>query len=70
MNYIIFDPEWNPSTDDRSTVLEPVYLSGEIAEFGAVKLNDQFCLVDEFFLYITPMYYKKMHHWIAMVTGI
>lgn len=58
MNYIIFDLEWNQPMDERSTVLKPVYLSGEIVEIGAVKLNDQFCPVDELRLYITPKYYK------------
>ena len=65
MNYIIFDLEWNQPADERSTVQDPVYLNGEIIEIGAVKLDDQFCPMDELRLYITPKYYTRMHQEIA-----
>ena len=70
MNYIIFDLEWNQAANDACVVKEPLYLSGEIIEIGAVKLDDDFRLVDELKLYITPKYYTKMHKHIASLTGI
>lgn len=70
MNYIIFDLEWNQPADERFTVQDPVYLNGEIIEIGAVKLDDQFCPMDELRLYITPKYYTRMHQEIVVLTGI
>ncbi len=70
MNYIIFDLEWNQPFDERATVTEPVYLTGEIIEIGAVKLDDSFRLVDGLKLYIKPQYYQKLHRQIASLTHI
>ena len=70
MNYIVFDLEWNQPANETLQVLEPVYLTGEIIEIGAVKLNDRFETVDELRLYIQPRYYEKMHRKIASLTGI
>lgn len=70
MKYIIFDLEWNQAADVTSIIQEPVYLTGEIVEIGAVKLDENFCPMDELRLYITPQYYTKMHKEIAALTGI
>ena len=70
MNYIIFDLEWNQPADVTATVTDPLCLTGEIIEIGAVKLDDSFTLVDELRLYITPKYYTRMHKRIASLTGI
>ena len=70
MNYIVFDLEWNQCSDEGATLLEPVVLTGEIIEIGAVKLNDDFQKVDELRLYIQPTYYKKLHNRIVSLTGI
>lgn len=70
MNYVIFDLEWNQPADEASTIKEPVYLSGEIVEIGAVKLDASFCPMDEIRLFIKPQYYTKMHKQIAALTGI
>lgn len=70
MNYIIFDLEWNQPPVETAIVTSPVYLTGEIIEIGAVKLNDDFEKVDELRLFIKPQYYAKMHHKIAAITGI
>lgn len=70
MDYIVFDLEWNQPANDTVLVTEPVYLSGEIIEIGAVKMNAEFKIVDELRLYIKPQYYEKMHHRIASLTGI
>ena len=70
MNYIIFDLEWNQAADERYVVHEPIDLSGEIVEIGAVKLDDSFQPVDELRVYITPQYYGKLHHRIAALTHL
>ena len=70
MKYIIFDLEWNQAADVTTLIQEPVYLTGEIIEIGAVKLDENFCSVDELRLYITPQYYTKMHKEISALTGI
>ena len=70
MNYIVFDLEWNQPANETQQVTEPVYLTGEIIEIGAVKLNEKFETVDELRLYIKPIYYQKMHRKIASLTGI
>lgn len=70
MNYIIFDLEWNQPNDPSAMVTDPVCLVGEIIELGAVKLDDDFKLIDELRLYITPKYYTRMHKRIAALTGI
>ena len=70
MHYIIFDLEWNQPSSASAAVMEPVYLTGEIIEIGAVKLNEDFEVVDELRLYIKPQYYTKMHRKVASLTGI
>lgn len=70
MNYIIFDLEWNQPPEENVVIRDPVYLSGEIVQIGAVKLNDSYETVDELRLYIRPQYYTKMHRRIASLTGI
>lgn len=70
MNYIIFDMEWNQPADPSAMVTQPLCLTGEIIEIGAVKLDDDFQIVDELRLYITPKYYTRMHKRIAALTGI
>lgn len=70
MNYIVFDMEWNQPVDAAAAVQEPVYLSGEIVQIGAVKLNDAFEPVSELRLLIRPKFYEKMHRKIATLTGV
>lgn len=70
MNYIIYDLEWNQPSSADTAVTEPVCLEGEIIEIGAVKLDQDFRIVDQFKVYISPCYYKKMHHAVASLTGI
>lgn len=70
MNYVIFDLEWNQPMDAASTVLDPVYLPGEIVQIGAVKTDSECNILDRFQLLIRPVFYPKMHHRIAALTGI
>ena len=59
MNYIVFDLEWNqcPYGKERENDKLPF----EIIEIGAVKLNKQFEIMDNFQCLVQPMVYKKLH---------
>ncbi|MCR5368937.1 MULTISPECIES: 3'-5' exonuclease [Eubacterium] len=59
MNYIVFDLEWNQSPYGQSG--EHPRMPFEIIEIGAVKLNDQFEIIDEYTSLIKPKLYKKLH---------
>lgn len=70
VNYIVLDLEWNQPLDQGALVTDPVCLNGEIIQLGAVKLNEQFAVVDEFCMYVQPQYYPKLHNRIVALTGI
>ena len=70
MNYIVFDLEWNQKTRDVAQVTTPLYLTGEIIEIGAVKLDENFKTVDEFVVHILPQYYTTMNSRITQLTKI
>jgi len=59
MNYIIFDLEWNQSSTVAGT--NPA-IPFEIIEIGAVKLNEDKVMIDEFSALIKPQVYKTMHY--------
>lgn len=62
MNYIVLDLEWNQSgTPEGNNEKIPF----EIIEIGAVKLNEDKVMIDEFSALIKPRIYKTMHY----VTG-
>lgn len=65
MNYIVLDLEWNQSPGGKKTEYAP--LPFEIIEIGAVKLNENKQVVDEFHQLIKPTVYKKLHHQIQRV---
>ena len=48
----------------------PIHLRGEIIEFGAVKLNDDWTPGEEFQMYVKPVYFRKMHYKVKKLTGI
>ena len=61
MNYIVFDLEWNQAdfADAANTVKE---LPFEIIDIGAVKLNHERYMVDEFDQLVKPQVYSRMHY--------
>ena len=63
MNYVIMDLEWNQSSTGREKVTKS--LPFEIIEIGAVKLNSDRKMVDEFSELVKPQVYHEMHR----VTG-
>ena len=60
MDYIVFDLEWNQGPDYIPKEKRP--LAFEIIEIGAVKLNDDFEIVDMFSEFVHPMVYRKLNH--------
>ena len=70
MQYIIFDLEWNQPSTPEAAVTQPLFLSGEIIQIGAVKLSESFEVIDELRLYIRPSYYTKLHKQISALTHI
>ncbi len=70
MNYIIFDLEWN-QTRGRELLLESGhFLTGEIIEIGAVRLDDKFNLTGSFKYLVKPVFYKKIHSRVLELTGL
>lgn len=60
MNYIVLDLEWNQSnTGDEAEVKQIPF---EIIDFGAIKLNKDDVMVDEFNQLVKPQVYQHMHH--------
>ena len=61
MNIIVMDLEWNQNQikkKDRDSD-KPIF---EIIEIGAVKLNEEYEMVDKFSQLINPQIYQTMHH--------
>ncbi len=64
--YIVFDLEWNQSSTGKADSVADFPF--EIIEIGAVKLDEQFHILEEFHRLIRPQVYKKMHYAISEVT--
>ena len=71
MNCIVVDLEWNQAMSSKSSVFNklPIHLRGEIIEIGAVKLNDDMSLGEEFTIDVKPVYFKRMHYKVKKLTG-
>lgn len=67
-HYIVFDLEWNqcPFGKERENRKLPF----EIIEIGAVKLNKNKEVIDEFHRIIRPMVYKKLHFRTKEIIGM
>lgn len=65
-NYIVFDLEWNQSAQGKEASIAEFPF--EIIEIGAVKLDEQFHMIDEFHRLIRPQVYRQMHYVISEVT--
>ncbi|MBR3642593.1 MAG: exonuclease domain-containing protein, partial [Parasporobacterium sp.] len=64
MHYIVIDLEWNQAA--RRNEGNPG-LQFEIIEIGAVKLDEDFCVVDEFDRLVCPVVYKELYYRIRAV---
>ncbi len=70
MNYIVLDMEWNQPFSMKHMVKSPVMLHGEIVQIGAVKLDENYHILDTFKIMVLPKYYTKMHKKVAKLTKI
>lgn len=60
MNYIVLDLEWNQGSS--KPVAPDNDMPFEIIEIGAVKLNQDRVMIDEFSELVKPQLYKTMHY--------
>ncbi|MDD3206252.1 MAG: exonuclease domain-containing protein [Lachnospiraceae bacterium] len=60
MNYIVFDLEWNQSSEEEAE--ETKGLPFEIIEIGAVKLNSNKKIISQFSKLIKPQMYHELHY--------
>lgn len=60
MNYIIFDLEWNQCPQGKKREVKA--LPFEIIEIGAIKLNEEKEMTDQFHLLIRPKVYKTLNY--------
>lgn len=70
MEYIVLDMEWNQALNFSEMVKEPVFLTGEIIQIGAIKLNQTLEVVDSFNERIAPQYYTELHPKVAEITKL
>ena len=70
MNYIVLDLEWNQPFKTKQMIRKPVTLYGEIIQIGAVKLDENYHIVDTFKIMIKPVYYTRMCKKISKLTKI
>ena len=70
MSYIVLDLEWNQAATYADVVKEPVFLTGEIIQIGAVKLNDKLEYEDFFNCRVTPQFYAEIHPRVAEITHL
>ena len=71
MNLVVLDLEWNQAMSSKSEVFNhlPIHLRGEIIEIGAVKLNPDLSLGEEFTADVRPVYFRRMHYKVKKITG-
>lgn len=67
MNYIIYDLEFNQAFDKNN---KNSTLPFEIIQIGALKVNEDFEIVDSFNRLIKPTLYKEIHPYVENLTGI
>lgn len=67
MNYIVFDLEWNQGPAKGGSDDVPTF---EIIEIGAVKLDSNFRIIDQFQSLIKPQIYNTMHKYTAEIVNL
>ncbi len=72
MQYIILDLEWNQPISYHSSAYKSVggKLLFEMIQIGAVRMDEQFRVVDSFSQLIQPQHYVRLHPRIARITHI
>ncbi len=72
MSYIVLDLEFNQAYDfeKNKTILLIPSCRFEIIQIGAVKLDNDFNIIDKINLYIKPNLYKQIHPYVEKITGL
>lgn len=70
MTYIVLDLEWNQPYSKTKKYAGGVALAGEIIQFGAVKLANDFSISETFNESVRPRYYKHINRHVKNITGI
>lgn len=65
MNFVILDLEWNGAYSKKAKKFV-----NEIIEFGAVKIDEQFNIIDTFSMLVTPQIGKKLNSRVSELTHI
>ncbi len=71
MNYIILDFEFNQAFDfkNNSKGKHKENCRFEIIDIGAVKVDKDFNIIDEFSILIKPFIYKRLHPYVSKLTN-
>ncbi len=71
MNYVVIDFEFNQAYDfkNNSKGVAEVGCTFEIIQIGAVKLDSNFNVIDNFNQLIKPTVYKQLHPYVSKITG-
>ena len=71
MSFVVVDFEWNQALRSDSPVFNrlPIHLRGEIIEIGAVRLNPDLTLGEEFSIDVRPEYFRQIHYQVKKITG-
>lgn len=68
----VLDLEFNQAYDfgDGNSITEPnLDCRFEIIQIGAVKVNDDYKVIDKFNIYIKPSLYPRIHPYVEKITG-
>ena len=71
MSFVVVDFEWNQAMRSDLPVFNrlPIHLRGEIIEIGAVRLNPDLTLGEEFSIDVKPEYFRQIHYQVKKITG-
>ena len=72
MNYVVLDLEWNQPLSPQRMIRQPFKLSGEIIQFGAVKIDSlqDLNITARYSEIVKPVYYTKMAKHVTEVTDL
>jgi len=72
VNYVVLDLEWNQpiSKDSPSYQQYGNYLTTEIIQFGAVKINESKQIINSFQSVVSPKCYRQLHHHVKQLTSL
>ena len=70
MSYVVMDLEWNQSNTRYRAKRNGIRLSGEIVEIGAVRVDGNMEILDQYCEFVKPECYQKMNGNVKELTDI